>query len=450
VSLRAGSPPFAAIAAGLAVVLGTTVSVRAESCPRCLRAGAATAALTVPAGTPLAGYGGPPRRLLVPGLFARYPHAFWFRPHEGRLDEIGARALVVEGDGTRLVWIAADLIAVDRSLTEAVTERLRRRDGSRPVVILSASHTHSGPGAFLESGLMGFVATDRPDPDVRDALVHALVDVARRAEAKAVPARIGAVTVEAPAVVVGRLGEPPDPAMVVMKVASADGAPIAMVWNFAIHGTMLPPHNLALSGDVMGLASRELEADLGVPALFVNGAVGDVSPKEHGHPAAVAAAGVLARTARGAWSRLEARDEHPPVVRATRVVLGAPTLSIRNCVGRWVPRAARVPLGRALPEEATLTAVATGDAVWVTIPGELQSKLGAEIKLRAHAWFRHPLVAGVSNDYLGYFVAPDQYDRATYVTCATLYGPGAGERLVRAAAGLVQELGQGRAGRGQR
>jgi neutral/alkaline ceramidase-like enzyme len=450
VSVRQGSPPLAAIAAGLALVIGAAVTAGAEPCPRCLRAGAATTALTVPAGTPLAGYGSAPRRLIIPGLFGRYPHAFWFRPHEGRLDGIGARALVVEGDGTRLVWIAADLIAVDRSLTEAVTARLQRPDGSRPVVILSASHTHSGPGAFMESRLMGLVATDRPDPDVRAALVQALVDLARRAEARAVPARIGAVTVEAPAVVVGRLGESPDPEMVVMKVASAEGTPIAMVWNFAIHGTMLPPHNLAISGDVMGLAARELEGNLGVPALFVNGAVADVSPKDHGHPAAVATADALARAARTAWSRIEARDEHPPAVRTTRVFLGSPMLSLKNCVGRWVPRAARVPLGFALPAEATLTAAAAGDAVWVTIPGELQSRLGTAVKRKARAWFRDPFVAGVSNDYLGYFVAPDQYDRSTYVTCANLYGPDAGERLARAAAGLVQELGTDRAQRVQR
>ena len=60
------------------------------------------------------------------------------------------------------------------------------------------------------------------------------------------------------------------------------GAPVALVWNFAIHGTMLGAKNLRLSADVMGAASEALEHAIGAPALFVNGAVGDVSPARHG------------------------------------------------------------------------------------------------------------------------------------------------------------------------
>src|SRR5262249_45090518 len=76
--------------------------------------------------------------------------------------------------------------------------------------------------------------------------------------------------------------EPLDPELLGVKVTTADGAPLALVWNYAIHGTTLGPRNLRLSGDVMGEASRRLEAALGAPALFVNGAVGDVSPARHG------------------------------------------------------------------------------------------------------------------------------------------------------------------------
>ena len=55
-------------------------------------------------------------------------------------------------------------------------------------------------------------------------------------------------------------------------------------------------------------------------------------------------------------------------------------------------------------------------------------------------------VAGVSNDYLGYFLTTEDYDRTAYVACASLYGPEGGTRLTRAASELLQEL----AGRDQR
>src|SRR2546422_5995207 len=41
-----------------------------------------------------------------------------------------------------------------------------------------------------------------------------------------------------------------DPEVAVLAVRRADGAPVALVWNFAIHGTMLGARNLRLSGDV--------------------------------------------------------------------------------------------------------------------------------------------------------------------------------------------------------
>jgi len=44
--------------------------------------------LTVPDGTPLAGYGSFRRRLLVPDVLDRYPHAFWFKPGRAERDPL--------------------------------------------------------------------------------------------------------------------------------------------------------------------------------------------------------------------------------------------------------------------------------------------------------------------------------------------------------------------------
>jgi neutral/alkaline ceramidase-like enzyme len=397
----------------------------------------------VPEGTPLAGYGSFLRRPIVPDVLGRSRHAFWFRPHTGELDPLAARALVLETEAARVVWIAADLIAVDRGFTDEVARRLPQVDGRRTALVISASHTHSGPGAFLASALLGFLAIDRRDPEVRETIIGALVEAVRRADLVKRPARVGVTGIQAPRVLAPRIGEPLDQEMVVMKVVSAAGRPIALVWNFAIHGTMLGPRNLRVSGDVMGVASRALEQGLGVPALFVNGAVGDVSPATHGDTEAVRTGTALAATAREAWRRITPRGDGSPVIASVRVELTAPALSLTNCLGGWIPRAVTLPLGRAFARDATLTAIAVGDAAWVTIPGELQSELGLRIKRTAGRRWAHPFVAGVSNDYLGYFVAPAAWPRPGYVTCANLYGPKAGEQLVDAASRLLLELAGG-------
>ncbi|HEU5321618.1 MAG TPA: hypothetical protein VFX28_12490, partial [Methylomirabilota bacterium] len=112
-----------------------------------------------------------------------------------------------------------------------------------------------------------------------------------------------------------------------------------------------------------------------------------------------------------------------------------------NCTASWVPRALDIPLGRALPRDATLTAVTLGDTAWVTIPGELQTALGHEVKRRSAPRFANTFVAGVSNDYLGYFLTEEDYEQVAYVTCASLFGPTAGSCLAETAIALLHRLG---------
>src|SRR5689334_4827005 len=190
----------------------------APPCPGCVVAGAGRAPLAVPDGTPLAGYGSFGRRLVVPDVFDRYPHAFWFKPARADGDGLAARALVLERDGTRVVWVALDLLAVDRAFSETVAARLLSAGVAPGVLILSASHTHSGPGAFVDSALMGFVALDREDAAVREALVAAVVEAVRRADAARGPARLAVGITEAPPVVRSRLGGPLDRELTVLAV----------------------------------------------------------------------------------------------------------------------------------------------------------------------------------------------------------------------------------------
>jgi hypothetical protein len=423
------------------VFLLPAVTVAAPSTTT-LRAGAARVPLRVPPGTPLAGYGGFHRRAIVPDVVGWRPHAFWFKPGEGSLDELAVRALVVYAGETRLTWVAADLIAVDQSFMRRLRERLVASGIRAGTLIVSASHTHSGPGAFLSSALFGVVAVDRENAAVRDAVLDAMVEAVRRAGARARDARMAVATVEAPPATKSRLGEDVDRELVVLKLTTTDGEPVAVLWNYAIHGTMLGPRNLRLSGDVMGVASRALEGALGVPALFVNGAVGDVSPRHHGQAQQETTGRALADAVRAAWT--SATPEPPSatslVVRSARVRLPPPALSLRHCAARWIPASVRIPLGSFLPEDTEMVAAALGRLAWVTMPGEPVAALGREIKETARQRWAHTFVAGLSNDYLGYFVRAGNYARTGYVTCAAVYGPQTGACLVDTGLTLLDEL----------
>ena len=422
---------------GLTSIVASAGAV--ERCAECVTAGAGYAPLRVPGGTPLAGYGGLQRRLLFPDLLGRYPHAFWFRPSAGEHDPVGARALVLQNRTSRVVWVTLDLIAVDRAFTRALQERLAASGTVPATLIVSASHTHSGPGAFMDSALSGLIAIDRMDSTVRDALVEGAAAAIRRADAARVPALFATTRVTGPAVTASRIREPLDAEIVVLKVTGTDGKPLALLWNFAIHGTMFPAASPQLSADVMGAASALLEQRLGAPALFVNGAVGDVSPAGHGMPALRETAAALAAAVEAGWTQARAVPVVGLRVAQRSVALPRPAVSLKRCVGGWVPGFFAIPLF-GLPAETELLAAAVGDAAWVTIPGELQTSFGLAIKREVRGLFGAVLLAGLSNDYLGYFMGPEATGSKSYVACATLYGPDAGSCLADAALDLFYRL----------
>jgi len=419
-----------------AVMVGGVAAAHAGD----LVAGAAAVELKPPHGVPLGGYGAMARRRFMPALFDRSSPAFWFRASVGTLEPLMARALLIEAPGERILWIAADLVAVDDSLVSDLTARLAASGLTYSAVIVSPSHTHSGPGAFVDSELFGLLALDRLDGTVRESVLGGIVEAAMRAERAKALALVGVGTEPAPAITRSRLGRALDPEIVLFKFVRGDGSPVALLWNFAIHGTALGPRNLKLSGDVMGIASRAIEARVGAVALFVNGAVGDVSPAGHGEQAALELGERLADAVVTGSRRISIDDRAAVVLARERVEIGSPFVSLRNCLGGWAPAFARVPLGGALPSAVELTAVKMGQGVWVTVPGELQTRLGLAVKQAGRRRFEAVAIAGLSNGYVGYLLTREDYGRPHYVSCASLYGEGAGERVAAAATALLERV----------
>ncbi len=73
-----------------------------------------------------------------------------------------------------------------------------------------------------------------------------------------------------------------DPALHVLDVRTAPGQPLATLYQYACHPTVLGHENLEISADWPGVTSARLERETGTVALFMLGAHADIDPRTRG------------------------------------------------------------------------------------------------------------------------------------------------------------------------
>jgi hypothetical protein len=194
----------------------------------------------------------------------------------GVLDPIFVRALVVDNGSTRAALVAVDAGAITADLYGKVSARAAAELGiPASHLLISASHTHSVPFR-LAAG-------------VEETILRALRDSTARLQ----PARVAWGTgVSYINVNRDRIDPqtqrwwegpnydgPSDKTVAVVRVETPGGAPIAVYYNYAVHGVITGTLDL-ISGDIPGAASRYVEESLGggAVALFASGAAGDQNP----------------------------------------------------------------------------------------------------------------------------------------------------------------------------
>lgn len=222
-----------------------------------------------------------------------------------------SRAFVIATpcNGKRVVFVSADLGQVFQGVKQKVMERLRARYGdlySDANVMISATHTHSGPGghshyALYNLSILGY------DAQGFEAIVDGIYKSIIRAHDNVTPGTIrmaGGQLLDAsfnrsplayaenPPAERASYAHDTDKAMTVLRLDEANGAAAGMISWFAVHATNIGNQNKLISGDNKGLASYLFErrkgtnyaANKSFVAAFANSNEGDVSPNLWGVP----------------------------------------------------------------------------------------------------------------------------------------------------------------------
>lgn len=360
-------------------------------------------------------------------------------------------------------------------------------------VVIALSHTHAGP--VLASNV-----TDLPGGAESRAYLDLLAERAVAAAASAVASRVPAVlqwslgrcslAVERDLGHAGRavVGFNPDvdadDAVLVGRATSDAGHVLATVVNYACHPTTLAWQNDHVSPDYVGSMRDMVEAATRAPCLFLQGASGELSPRDQytgelavadrngevlGHavlstlvnmpPAGTALTldGIVESGAPLAiWSSRPTTVPRDVTATVQRVEMDVRPLTTLDELSREWPEVDGAVLEERLRRatdlrEGYVTGPVVdhpvwvwrlGDAVLVAHPGEAYSLLQTELRRRFPD--HHVVVSNLANGPgFVYLPTPKAYGMGTYQSWQTVLAEGSLERLIDRSTEVIRDLLQG-------
>lgn len=219
-----------------------------------------------------------------------------------------SRAFILDDTQRRVVFVSVDCGMMGTLLKMKVVEKLQAEYGdlyTNANVMLSGTHTHSGPGGYLQYLLfdvtsLGFIH------ETLDAMVMGIFKSIQQAHESVVPGYLylssgdilDASINRSPT---GYLNNPEeernqylydtDKTMTLLRLEAQDGTPLGMVNWFAVHPTSMNNTNTLISGDNKGYAAQLFEEVMNPGAMpgkgkfvaaFAQSNCGDVSPNIQG------------------------------------------------------------------------------------------------------------------------------------------------------------------------
>jgi hypothetical protein len=212
------------------------------------------------------------------------------------LDPLFAQVLYVkDAKGTGFVLVSFDVVALPHDLSDRIRFDIVNELGvDWNLVLLNASHTHSGPYT-IRNLIAGVGPAPRLESDYLASLEEKIIGATRAAAKSMQP-----VTVEVfegnSDVGVNRRGKnkqgktamlpnakaPYDDKVWVLKLTPSAGKPPAVIFSYACHAVIAYGYEYsALSADFPGVTRNVLRSELGkgAHAQFVQGFAGDIRPR---------------------------------------------------------------------------------------------------------------------------------------------------------------------------
>jgi neutral ceramidase len=449
------------------LILCATVGAVQSQTPDLMRLGVGATVISPPNGTPMAGYYSP-------------------RGSEGVLDDLYAKATVIDDGESRIALVVCDLIGVPRTLV-VESRRLIEEQSSIPgdCIMISATHTHTGPslgGGSLYTSLEGEAGNSRREYEA--SLPVLIAEAVAQAVDDLQPARLAFASEQEDKLAFvrrfwmrdGSVGWNPgrgnpniirpvgpiDPEVALLYAESLEGDPLLTYISYAMH-TDTTGGSL-VSADFPGALGRIMVPIKGPDMLtiFANGACGDInhvnvnwSDRQKGPGEATRLATILAGAVCKAY--MDTTPITVGAIQASSQIVSLPLAPVteeevaaaRELLGsnESVPFIEKVAAHKAIdvasrdgePIEAEVQVLALGqDVAWVGLPGEIFVAIGLSIKEASP--FQQTYVVELANDKIGYVPSRSAYAEGQYEVVSARCAVGSGEMLATQAIIMLDAL----------
>ncbi|MBS1808195.1 MAG: neutral/alkaline non-lysosomal ceramidase N-terminal domain-containing protein [Acidobacteria bacterium] len=447
------------------LLVSNAVSVHADE----LRVGVAAVSITPPDGTPLSGY-------------------YRKRLSEGVLDDIHAKAIVFEQNGTKAALVVCDILTLPRHTILTARQLIKAHTGiPEENVLISATHSHTSP---VVSGENTRDALDGGDTEAAKTytanLPKLIAQSVAEANRKLAPTRVSATIAHEDGVSFNRRfwmrdgtvswnppkqdrnivkpAGPIDPEVGFLYFETPQAQPLASFVNFALH--LDTTGGQKISSDYPGHLARLLAEYKGkdFQTIFATGACGNINHRDiawkdnqKGVNEAFRIATALAGAINQSWSSLKPLTTATLQVRSE--VIKLPTAPITSAdVAKAKEVYARmsdpkttfseqvnafkvldIVKRQGQPLEVEVQVIAIGNELaFVSLPGEVFVELGQSIKKASP--FAHTMIVELANGSIGYIPNRSAYTEGNYEVWSARCAEGSGEMLVTTALKLLSEL----------
>ena len=379
------------------------------------------------------------------------------RQSTGVHDKIYHRIIALDDGTTQFFIVSSDICLVSPSEYDKVAARLLKEQKVNPINLWwTVTHTHSAPEVGppgLPVIFLGERYKHEYDQTYTAMVEQRLIDGIAEARRNLQPAKLGIGWGFSQANINRRarfsngkttLGMNPDGPVDrrigLLRLEKADGSPMALLANYAMHGTVMGGENLKISGDAQGLVSEYVESKTGVPMLYINGAAGNIAPIYSVYPNP--GAGHLAQFQVLLGDKI--LDANKALTATTSdIKLKSAAINVetpRKAGLNWTDELAAytytnkagVPLVK-IP--VRFLKINEEVAIWAA-PLELFCEISNEIRDRSP--FPHTFYFGYTNGWLGYLLTEKELKYGGYEPTVSPYSPAAAQDLTDAVVSYLQ------------